>query len=149
MGCATKFQIKVRDILLNFSPTIEWLSVIAMHPWLNTALQIENSWEALADVAKNVEDILECEDFDGDPVWFSASVPIQWEMPSPSIFETVDEWNDRLKSLRSMNPEDVIPIILFLGSEGKIRIIDGHHRIAMYIEMGCKNISALVRYQEN
>lgn len=80
-------------------------SGLPKHPWLASALPVDNSWGAVGVVAENAEDILEPEDFEGDPLWFSACVPIQWAKPSPSLFETVDEWNERLNSLRSMPPE--------------------------------------------
>lgn len=80
-------------------------------------------------------------------MWFSASVPIQWESPSPSTFETLDEWNERLSSLRSMPQCDVLPIILFMDAAGNLKIIDGYHRIALAIERGQGDISALVRYE--
>lgn len=122
------------------------LSVLPQHQWLLTARAIENTWAAVEAVCENVEDILEPEDFDGEPLWFSASVPIQWEMPSPGKFETPEEWNDRLGSLRSMQPEAVLPIILFMDAAGELKIVDGYHRIALSIERGCYSISALIRY---
>ena len=77
------------------------ISVLPQHQWLGSAVPVANCWEAVSAVTENAEDILEPEDFEGDPVWFSASVPIQWESPTPSIFETSGEWDERLVSLRS------------------------------------------------
>lgn len=130
---------------MHLSSNATLLSVFPQHQWLSSALPIENCWEAVSAVAENAEDILEDEDFDGEPMWFSAFVPIQWEKPSPSILEALDEWNERLSSLRSMRPEDVPPIILFMDTAGQLKIIDGYHRIALAFEREHGGISALVR----
>jgi hypothetical protein len=120
--------------------------VLPQHHWLQSARLIENTWEAVEAVCENVEDILEPEDFEGETMWFSACVPIQWEKPSPGKRETPEEWNERLGSLRSMPPQDIAPIILFMDAAGELKIVDGYHRIALSIERGCGSISALIRY---
>ncbi|AWZ85541.1 parB-like nuclease domain protein [Pseudomonas aeruginosa] len=40
----------------------------------------------------------------------------------------------------------MLPIILFMDAAGNLKIIDGYHRIALAIERGQSDISALVRY---
>lgn len=122
------------------------LPALSQHQWLRDATVIENSWAAVEGVCENVEDILEPEDFEGDPVWFSARVPIQWSKPSLSTLETQEEWEERMNSLRSMAPEDVQPIIIFMDTIGMLYVVDGFHRIALSIERGSESIPALVRF---
>ncbi|MFF6509590.1 hypothetical protein ACLHXT_34060, partial [Pseudomonas aeruginosa] len=141
-----QIRIIVWDCIMLSTSSSTALSALPQHRWLSSALPVENCWEGVSAVTENAEDILEPEDFEGSPMWFSASVPIQWETPSPSKFEALDEWNDRLNSLRSMPQCDVLPIILFMDAAGNLKIIDGYHRIALAIERGQSDISALVRY---
>lgn len=121
------------------------LELVELHPWLESATDVANDWNALSAINEDILDLLEPEDFEGSPCWLKASVPIQWAMPKPSRFESVEEWDARLSSLRAMPAEQVPPIILFMDSSGDFRVIDGFHRIALAIERGQEIIKALIR----
>lgn len=112
--------------------------------WLATARPVADNWDALEEASGDVPFILDNEDVGVGSRWVIVDVPLQ-AIELGSCRESVEEREARLDNIRAVPAEELFRPILECSPQGRVRIIDGGHRIEVAAARGNTVIDSLVR----
>lgn len=112
--------------------------------WMQGALLIENTFEALELASGDAPYILEQDDLEEAAAWVIADVAIA-AINRPACHESSDDRQARLQVIRDVPRDKLFRPILRGSIDGSIGLIDGAHRIDVIEECGITHISALLK----
>lgn len=103
--------------------------------WLDAAVPVEATWEALELASGDAPYLLEDEDLEEAERWVVADVPIASVIRRPCP-ETATEREARLASIRAVPADALFRPILELRPDGQVHLVDGGHRFDVALERG-------------
>lgn len=113
-------------------------------PWLESAVHVEPTWEALERASGDAPFLLDDEDLVEAECWVIADVPLD-SVVQGDCNETALQCDERLAAIREVPVADLFRPILELRAAGELRLIDGGHRMMVAKERGQASLSSLVK----